>query len=298
MTLAPATRLTFLPILNRTAYTWTTWVKLSDLQTGVLPAMPGVYRIRPVNNECLVYLGQTSRSLDRRVRVELSKTYLQAGDMMPFNDPHTAAQSLWVWNQEKGWDYECSVAPIPVENIPPEDRRRYLEGVESFLLWRYHSDMGESPLCNHGRFHPQYTRSRNKKTGIRGGYVPDLNSNVGLPSCKPLTMHGNPIDSDWMNLPWGKWHKLDKTGLGELIDSPSIYRVSDGEEIVYIGQTRQTRSRMRQHIAKCDSGNLSVSVSYLDDAVPHHMLEMENDLIGSFIETQGTIPRFQFTNSF
>lgn len=277
---------------------WTTWIEISSLKKGDLPECPGIYRIRPKGKDFLIYLGQTSRSLDRRVRVELSKTYLRSGDEMPFNDPHTAAQSLWVWNQSEGWDYECSVAPIPVDEIPPENRRRYLEGIEAFLLWRYHSEKGESPLCNHGRFHPDYTRSRNRKTGVRGRYVPDLNSDAGLPSGKPLEKHGNPSDGDWMNLDWSNWYPLDRMGLTRLKNSPSVYRVYDGKEIVYIGQTKQTKSRMRQHIAKSDSNNLYVSISYLEEVIPHRMLEMENDLIGSFIETEGSIPRLQFSNMF
>lgn len=277
---------------------WTPWANLSDLEKGSLPLFPGIYRIRPKGKDSLIYLGQTSRSLDRRVRIELSKTYLRSGDVMPFNDPHTAAQSLWVWNQSEKWDYECSVAPINLNIIRPEDRRRYLEGVEAFLLWRYHSEMGESPICNHGRFHPNYTRSRNRKTGIRGHYIPDLNSDAGLPSSKPLKKQGNPMDANWMGLSWSDWHPMDSDGLVKLKDYPSVYRVSDGVEIIYIGQTKLTKSRMKQHITKYNSNNLSVSVSYLEDVIPHRMLEMENDLIGSFIETQRAIPLLQFSNSF
>ena len=117
---------------------WTNWIEISNLTKNDLPKFPGIYRIRPKGLNFLIYLGQTSRTLDTRVRKELAKSYLDSGDLMPFNDPHTAAQSLWVWNQEKRWDYECSVAPISMENIPLDDRKRYLEGVESFLLWRYH----------------------------------------------------------------------------------------------------------------------------------------------------------------
>ena len=277
---------------------WTPWIEITQLKKGYLPLLPGIYRIRPKGKDFLIYLGQTSRTLDHRVRVELSNTYLRSGDEMPFNDPHTAAQSLWVWNQSEGWDYECSVAPVPVEGVPVKERRRYLEGIEAFLLWRYHSVMGESPLCNHGRFHSDYTRSWNRKTGVRGQCIPDLNSDAGLPSGKPLEKRGKPMDPDWMGLPWSNWVVLDKTGLAELKNSPSVYRVSDGKEIVYIGQTKQTKSRMRQHLAKLESNSLSVSVSYLDDVIPHRMLEMENDLIGSFIETQGTLPLLQFSNSF
>ena len=101
-----------------------------------------------------------------------------------------------------------------------------------------------------------------------------------------------------MSLKWGEWVALDKNGLSNLKDSPSVYRVSDGDEIVYIGQTKRTKARMRSHLDNCQSERLSISVVHLNDTVPHRMLEMENDLIGSFVEIEKTIPRLQFSNSF
>ena len=44
---------------------------------------------------------------------------------------------------------ECSAAPL---DASAAGRR----GMESFLLYQYRQERGESPLCNFGRFHPRY----------------------------------------------------------------------------------------------------------------------------------------------
>jgi len=73
-----------------------------------LPAKPGVYRVRPADGDYLMYIGQTGRTLRQRLS-ELSK-YRKAPELMPYNDPHTAAPSLWAWRDATGLDFECSGA--------------------------------------------------------------------------------------------------------------------------------------------------------------------------------------------
>ncbi len=41
--------------------------------------------------------------------------------------------------------------------------------MESYLLYRYRQERGESTLCNFGRFHPRYRKSTNRKENLRGG---------------------------------------------------------------------------------------------------------------------------------
>ncbi|MCX6697252.1 MAG: hypothetical protein NTV84_06800 [Methanoregula sp.] len=67
---------------------------------------------------------------------------------MPWNDPHTAAPSLWVWTDAECFAYECSAAP-------PGASANGRRGMESFLLYRYRQEYGASTLCNFGRFHPR-----------------------------------------------------------------------------------------------------------------------------------------------
>ena len=68
---------------------------------------------------------------------------------MPWNDPHTAAPSLWAWQDAEGFEYECSAAPL---DASINGRR----GMESYLLYRYRQERGESTLCN---FDPVYSCS-------------------------------------------------------------------------------------------------------------------------------------------
>jgi hypothetical protein len=82
---------------------------------------------------------------------ELRHTLLRGG-LMPWNDPITEAPSLWAWQDAEGFEYEYSVAPL---DASPGGRR----GMESYLLYRYRQERGESTLCNFGRFHPRYRKS-------------------------------------------------------------------------------------------------------------------------------------------
>ncbi len=49
---------------------------------------------------------------------------------MPWNDPHTAAPSLWAWQDAEGFAYECSATPLDAST----NGRR---GMKRFLLYRY-----------------------------------------------------------------------------------------------------------------------------------------------------------------
>ena len=60
----------------------------------VLPKCPGAYRVKPLGEDQLAYIGQTGRDLRERLR-DLCLNTLKLE--MPFNDPHTAAPSLWSW---------------------------------------------------------------------------------------------------------------------------------------------------------------------------------------------------------
>ena len=65
---------------------------------------------------------------------------LKRTDLMPWNDPHTAAPSLRAWQDVEGFAYECSAAP---SGASTNGRR----GMESFLLYRYRQERGESTLA-------------------------------------------------------------------------------------------------------------------------------------------------------
>lgn len=80
--------------------TWTEWVPFSATKQvwTRIPREPGLYRIRPVGKEYLVYIGETKRTLRERLhtlRIELAKS-----EQMPWSNPHTEAPALWAWQAE------------------------------------------------------------------------------------------------------------------------------------------------------------------------------------------------------
>jgi hypothetical protein len=76
----------------------------------VIPKELGLYRIRPTGKDFLMYIGETQRALHERLNE--FRHNIKRKDLMPWNDPHTAAPSLWAWKDVEGFSYECSVAPL------------------------------------------------------------------------------------------------------------------------------------------------------------------------------------------
>lgn len=272
---------------------WTQWFLFNDLKPGILPKSPGLYRVRPSGKQFIMYVGQTSDNLDSRVRRQLVGSYFKSDNQMPFNDPHTASQSLWAWNDSEGWDYECSVAPVePFSNDP----RRELEGWEAYILWKYRCSSGESTICNHGRFHPDYVRSRNRKTGVRGGKRTGSPNLQSLISHSPLKMTGSSGNEDWMGLQWSDRYHLSKDCILSVPQNEGLYCIMDTDEVVYIGESLNIKNRMKNHL-KNNECNLDFRFTITSGLPKNQLLELENDLIGAFIEQNRKIPKFQFTNS-
>ena len=124
---------------------WSPWIPLdSDLQTYQehIATAPGFYRVRAANQNSLVYIGQTGRSLRQRTRTELSKQVMRPLDSPPWNDPHTAAPSLWAFRHEDGMEFEVSVAVA--DDLTAQLRQCY----EDALLYLHRREFGHSTLCN------------------------------------------------------------------------------------------------------------------------------------------------------
>ena len=69
----------------------------------------------------------------------------------------------------------------------------------------------------------------------------------------------------------------------------------DSGEVLYIGETRNLRQRLKAHSGRdwqCRPG--FVYSAQAPSALPHQLKEMENDLIGALYEQSGAAPRFQF----
>lgn len=99
-----------------------------------------MYRIRAINGNELFYLGETGRNLRERLG-DLRRNTM--AELMPYNDPHTAAPSLWAWRHAAGLEFECSAAPVTFTDNQ-EEARKYREGLEFYLLWQYRLEFGSS----------------------------------------------------------------------------------------------------------------------------------------------------------
>lgn len=267
---------------------WTPWVHFQDKQSfHYFPVLPGVYRVKAVGRKELFYIGQTGRTLRERLQSLIRNTLKEE---MPFNDPHTAAPSLWAWKDAEKIEYEVSAAPV---DLPRQQR----EGLESCLLWQYRLEKGESTVCNHGRFHPDYFKSSDRSKGRRGGKLPAGEQNfAGGESLKPLELKGIPTEEDWMGLQWQSPQKLHSRSIQKAAAAKGLYKIFSKDELLYIGQSANIKSRLYAHAKKdWNEEHVLYSLSILpDELLPHQLKELENDLLGAYYYQFGTVPKFQY----
>jgi hypothetical protein len=293
----------------------------------IIPKEPGLYRIRPAGKDFLMYIGETRRTLHQRLN-ELRQS-VRREDLMPWNDPHTAAPSLWAWRDAESerssdleeekrhqtsssaekssdleekkspsglFEYECSAAPLDASQAV----RR---GMESFLLYRYRQEYGESTLCNFGRFHKRYRKSTNRKEKLRGGKLEDSHKDnpAGGPSISPLKVIGNPGDPDWMGLTWSERKTLSSDNIIVVASGPGLYLLFDANngEIIYIGQSGNCPKRLLDHSRKSWEGRDLQFSCHVDQTLvlAHNLKELENDLIGNYFELNRKAPEYQLGNS-
>ncbi len=268
---------------------WSPWISFTD-QEGfkVIPNEPGFYRVRALGRDELFYIGQTGRTLRERVRGLIRNTMQ---DDMPYNDPHTAGPSLWAWRDAEDLTFEasCSTSALGI---------RERKGCEDYLLWKYHLEKGESTLCNHGRFHPLYEKSKNRSSGFIGGRLKDglIKSDRGN-SLKPLKRVGISHELGWMGLDWIYGGDLLQLSSFNVPVGKGLYLIC-GEGLLYIGQSANLRNRLKAHRKK-DWGVGEASLRYhqmLDETLPHQLKEYESNLIGAYYEETGSIPKYQYFN--
>jgi hypothetical protein len=272
---------------------WSPWVPFTaDKHTfKEIPHDPGLYRIRPAGKDFLMYIGETRRPLHQRLsdlRMELKNR-----ELMPWSDPHAESPGLFAWRDAEGYEYECSAAPLDAST----GGRR---GMESFLLFRYRQERGESPLCNFGRFHPRYRRSSERKEGLRGGKLGESQQDnpAGWPSHPPLGAGGKPGESDWMGLEWSEGKPLTEENARAVAPGAGLYLLTDtgSPDVVAIGQSADCRGRLIGQCQKEREGReLQFSYQIIGlTALPHNLKELETDLIGNFFELYRKAPEFQF----
>ena len=268
---------------------WTNWISFNSstsdfrqIETG-----PGLYRVRPKGGKFLTYIGQTHRDLRERTRALAINTIKHE---MPWNGPHRGAPCLWAWSNAENWEYEISATSSALDE-------REIQGLEAMLFWKYRTEAKKSATCNHGKFHEDYFRPKNRKTGIKGGKFLDGEKNPKGGVCWPVAkMKENPIDDDWMELEWSQQFRF-KEGVN-IQNRPAVYKIwTEGElTLDYIGQTTVSKSRLKAHSKKSwIENNTLFSVCYLPDEIQDYQLrEIEDDLIGAYYSKNNEIPKYQF----
>jgi hypothetical protein len=271
--------------------TWSAWVPLNAgpaERREHISIDPGVYRVRAIEPDLLAYIGQTGRSLRERTRALSRHTYRESADP-PWNDPHTAAPALWAWRVEDGLVYEVSVAPVEAETASRQC-------LEDMLLYRYRLEVGESTLANHGRFHPDWSRPTNRARG-RGMTRLAIGSNpAALPSLPPAPLVGEPEGKCWLDLVWSPVAALESS-CETIPELPGVYRLLAGGEVVYLGESKSLKDRLRAHAIRFVGQEMECSWVEMPGALPHHLKERETDLIGAFFSVRETPPRLQYSPS-
>jgi hypothetical protein len=275
---------------------WSPWVPFdAPKEFWYIPREPGLYRIRPIGRDFLMYIDETGRSLSELL-TELRQT-MRRRERMPWNDPHTVAPGLWAWMDAEGYEYEISAAPLDASTAGRK-------GMENFLLYRYRQEVGESPLCNFGRFHPRYRKSTSHKENLRGGKLSEAQKDnpAGFPSMPPLKPEGKPGDSNWMGLEWTDGKLLAPENINGITRGAGLFFLADAasREVLFIGQSGDIAQRLTGLIGKAwEERELQFSYQVLGEKVlPHNLREMECDLLGNFYELNKKAPEFQFRKSY
>lgn len=261
-----------------------------------IPAGSGLYWVRRSDTREVLYIGQTGGSLRER----LGSIAGAFRDVMPYNDPHTAAPAIWAYRHRDGCDFEAAVMPTDADV-------QHRKALESVAIWAQRDATGRSPAINFGGMPVGYVKSSQNNRRLveqgkrfRGG--PDSQCSPAVPSAPCRSGLDRVVTGDaWANLPWSPWTAIDERAAAQI----GVYRIRRAAEqafLVYIGQG-SISARLRAHRAKSRqidhrqaahfSGAVEVSYAPLD--VPSRtLLEVENDLIAAHTIQVGGPPTAQF----
>lgn len=226
---------------------------------------PGLYRVRHEAYEGLVYVGETGRSLRGRVRALARGVF---DGEMPFSDPHTASPSLWAIADRRGPGFEVSGATPPAATA-----KRQRKAIEDALIALHRRETDTDLTGNFGRMPPGYTKSKQRRSGVRGERSEDAARNFrdGVDPL-PWTHAESVTASEWMGLSWSSPIELAETA-GELPDTPGVYRIWDPDDappLEYIGESVTLSNRLGRHRRTCNGGLVvSYAVRRCRDAPLH-----------------------------
>ncbi|MDO8873915.1 MAG: hypothetical protein Q7V05_14470 [Methanoregula sp.] len=167
--------------------------------------------------------------------------------------------------------------------------------MESYLLYRYQQERGESTLCNFGRFHPRYRKSTNRKENLRGGKLEagQKDNPTGSLSHLPLSATGTPGQPGWMGLLWSGYEMFapEKTITAPAGTGPYLLGDAGSQEICYIGQSGNCVKRLLYHANKSwDGKELQFSFHGVEKTVLPHQFK-EQKMISLGIISSSTVKR-------
>jgi hypothetical protein len=278
---------------------WSPWVPLQGAgRNRDISDRPGLYRIRSVETGRILYIGQTGRSL----RGRLGSLRGVHGDVMPYNDPHTAGPALWAHRIEFGETFEVSVAVLEVDKA---DRM----GREALEVTKQRIIDGCSPAYNFGRMPRGWVKSSGNNRRLvevgkrfRGRRMTEVELAAAAPDPSmppPATLDGDVRAADWFGLVWRE-AVTEPPGR----DDVGVYRIGRGERggdraLDYVGQGL-IAARWRAHtsgwaldLAAEDGGDSIWDLVGLSIG-PRQLLEIENDLIAGHVHVFARPPAKQF----
>ena len=254
---------------------WSNWIELESKQLSeTIKNQPGIYKIKRTNQKSLDYVGQTN-SLRRRL---LSFRRHLFDKEMPWSDPHVAAARFWALRQDEDFNLEVSVANISNGELT---RRAF----ECLTISQHRKEFHLSPTFNFGRMPNGWSASSQRRKGIRGSRNTTIKYS---PHFKTLfSEKSDPLTPDWLGLEWRSFSNFPPT-----LTSKGVYRGFNKENLIYIGESKKIKTRINSHINKGIADNWDwVELPDTDHA---QRLEIENDLISSYILNAHEPPKAQF----
>lgn len=271
---------------------WSPWLSLhpDDGEVSTLSTDPGLYRVRHVGYEGLVYIGETGRSL--RGRVYSLRRGIYDGEM-PFSDPHTASPSFWAIVDRHGPGFEVSGAtPTMAES------KQQRKAMEDALIALHRRETKTNLVGNFGRMPPGYSKSKTRSTGVRGGRSDDDTLRSFRDGVQPLKWENSETvtDLEWMGLKWSEPRFL-KDATSDVPETGGVYRIWDSAAcppLEYIGESVSLKSRLAGHRRNRD-GNLKFSYASLPDFEEKFQLnQVEAELLGAHWLACGKAPTDQY----
>ena len=282
---------------------WSAWVPLGAAPMAAdIPAQAGLYRIRRLGFDGLDYVGQTGAG-GMTLRKRLGMLRGVYGEVMPYNDPHTAGPGLWALRNAAGSDFEASTCAV-------DGDAPWRRALECCVISLYREAWRVSPTLNFGRMPVGYRKSSGNNRRLaeagrrfRGGLVgvtEDTVDGAGIPPVGPLD--GDSQADDFGGHAWSLWRPIFES-IADAEAHTGLYRIRRPTtgELVYIGQGG-IASRLRAHVAKAavphrqaESFSGPLEASFVAGSwTLAQRLELENDLIAGHVLRHGAPPQAQF----